>query len=212
MSGANTHAPFGAILAGGRSTRYGDPKAFARVGGERIIDRVRSSLASVTTELILIANDHAAYEDLGLPIRGDVLAGAGALAGIHAALRCAAEEGRPGVLAVACDMPFLSAPLLQRLLDEAHASGADIVAPESGSRRGVEPLCAYYRTRCAEAIEASVRAGDVRVVGFWAQMTVRRLPAAEVASFGEPDVLFMNVNTREERDAAERILAAQHDG
>jgi molybdopterin-guanine dinucleotide biosynthesis protein A len=198
-------ASFGAIMAGGRNTRYGSAKALERVSGSRIIDRVIAALQTATRDLILIANDQAAYASVDLPKRGDERPDLGALGGIHAALRWANEERRNGILAVACDMPFISGPLLVKILETAKHTGADVVAPESNSRRGLEPLCAFYSTRCLDAINDAIARADYRMIGFHDQVQVHALPLEEVRSFGEPDVLFMNVNTVAERDRAELI-------
>jgi molybdopterin-guanine dinucleotide biosynthesis protein A len=200
----NALPPFGAILAGGRNVRYGAPKALATVGGERVIDRVMRALRTVTPDLILIANDADEYASVGLPMRPDARPGLGALGGIYTALLWAREAGRPGILAVACDMPFLDARLLARLAEGA-ARGADVVAPESGGRRGVEPLCAYYSTRCIAAIEAQLGHGDFHVIGFYDDVAVERVPLAEVRAFGDPQVLFLNINTPQERERAEAL-------
>lgn len=202
---ARAPASFGAILAGGQSRRYGAPKALATIGGTPIVERVRAALSDVCPDIILIANDQELYAGLGLPMRPDVRPGCGVLGGILTALFWAREEGRPGALAVACDMPFLSPDLLRRLLDL--SDGADVVAPESGGKRGVEPLCAWYGVGCIPAIEAELDRGDRHIVGFFDDVRVRRLPLDEVRTFGDPGVLFLNVNTPEERERAERIAA-----
>lgn len=205
--------PFGAILAGGQSLRYGAPKALAEVGGLRIIDRVVETLARVCDDLVLLANEPALFADLGLPSRPDVHPGLGALGGIHAALVWAEEAARPGVVAVACDMPFLSASLLARLRDLAYGGGGfDLVVPESRGRRGVEPLCAAYGTGCLAAIEAELDRGENHVIGFYDDVRVYRLPLAEVESLCDPDRAFLNVNTPGERDRAEALTRESHAG
>jgi molybdopterin-guanine dinucleotide biosynthesis protein A len=202
--------PFGAIMAGGQNTRYGDLKALAPVGGHAIIERVLRSLRAVLPDVILIANDAEAYRGVELRTRPDQVSGQGALGGLHSALTWAREEGRSGILAVACDMPFVSAGLLRHLLDVADADNtADLVIPESGSRRGLEPLCAYYSVRCLPPVETMLQQGDSRMIGFHSQVNVRRIPLAEVRQFGDPETLFMNVNTPEERVLAERISQEQ---
>jgi molybdopterin-guanine dinucleotide biosynthesis protein A len=200
--------PLGAILAGGQNRRYGAHKALATVAGEPIVERVRRALGAVLADLVLVANEPDVYAAVGLPMRPDVRPGAGVLGGILTALSWARELGRPGVVAVACDMPFLSVPLLRRVLAEAdRAPAPDVVAPASGSRRGVEPLCAYYATACLAAIEAELARGDLRIVGFFDDVLVRTVPLDEVRAFGDPDTLFLNVNTPEERERAERLAA-----
>ena len=192
----------GVVLAGGLSTRYaGRPKGLELVHGVRIIDRVRAALEPVVDELLLIANDDAAGAWLpDVRWERDVLRDVGSVAGIHAALVHAASP----VLVVAWDMPFVPTPLLAALRDAAR--DADVAVPESDSRRGLEPLCAFYTPACVSAIEQRIAAGDRRVIAFYDDVRVARLGAEQVARFGDPALLFMNINTPEER-----ILAEAHD-
>jgi len=198
----------GAILAGGRSTRYGGaPKGLERVNGRRIIDRVRDALEPVVDDLLLIANDPDAQRWLrDVRCESDVLRDVGSVAGIHAAL----VHARAPVIVVAWDMPFVPTALLQALRDAGRP--ADAAVAESDSRRGVEPLCAYYTPACASAIERRVAAGDRRVVAFYDDVRVARVPAEQVARYGDPALLFMNVNTPEERVLAEAHAAAADGG
>jgi molybdopterin-guanine dinucleotide biosynthesis protein A len=198
----------GAILAGGRSTRYaGKPKGLELVRGVRIIDRVRQALEPAVDDLLLIANDDAAGEWLpGVRWKRDVLRDVGSIAGIHAALVHAATA----VVVVAWDMPFVPTGLLRSMCEI--GADADAVVPESDSRRGLEPLCAYYAPPCIAAIERHVAAGDRRVIGFYDDVRVRRLSAEAVAQFGDPALLFMNVNTPEERVLAEAHGPSTHGG
>ncbi|MEX2182076.1 MAG: molybdenum cofactor guanylyltransferase [Gemmatimonadaceae bacterium] len=195
----------GVILAGGGATRFGGlPKGLERVGGARIIDRVAAALRAVSDELLLVANAPDAAEWLpGVRTVRDVRTGAGALGGLHAALTHAATP----ILLVAWDMPFVPAPLL-RALRERGERGADAVLPESdGSRRGVEPLCAWYAPRCLGAIEAALDAGDRRVIAFHDRVTVERLDVAAVRAFGDPSLMFRNVNTPDDLAAAVAVEA-----
>lgn len=233
---ATSGAPLGVILAGGGSRRYGSPKALAEVGGRRIVDRVAESLRRVTPDLVLSANEPALFRDLALPTHPDDRPDLGPLAGIYTTLLRAREAGRPGILAVACDMPFPCVPLLERLRDSAfgtapapstpdatdaattdatdaaHATLPDVVVPESRGRRGLEPLFAAYRTSCLPAIEAALAEGDRRVVGFHGRVRVRRIPLAEVESLCDAERAFLNVNTGAERDRAEALAAREEPG
>jgi molybdopterin-guanine dinucleotide biosynthesis protein A len=194
----------GVILAGGQASRYGGrPKGLERVHGARVIDRVASVLGAVTDSLLLIANDpDAAHWLPGVRVAGDVRPGIGSLGGIHAAL----VHADTAVIVVAWDMPFVPEGLLAEL--RALGENADVVAPESGSsRRGLEPLCAYYSAACIAPIERSIDADDRRVIGFFEQVRVVRLPAEDVRRYGDPDRLFMNVNTPGELALAEQYAS-----
>jgi len=193
------HVVTGVILAGGQSTRYGGlPKGLERVRGVRIIDRVRSALEPVVDEVLLIANDPHASDWLpGVRCESDVLRDVGSIAGIHAAL----VHAGGAVLVVAWDMPFVPTALLRALRDA--GADADAAVPESDSRRGLEPLCAYYGPACTTAIERRIASGDRRVIAFYDDVRLTRLSSIDVAAFGDPALLFMNVNTPEERVLAE---------
>jgi len=193
----------GVILAGGEARRYGGvPKGLERVNGRRIIDRVAGALAAATDNLLLVANDPRAVSWLpGVRVATDVRPGNGSLGGIHAALAHAAQP----VLVVAWDMPFVPATLLTAL--RALGRDADVAAPESASTRGVEPLCAYYDPACIGPIERHLDAGDRRVVGFYDDVRVARLLDAQVRLFGDPALMFLNVNSPDELVLAERHAA-----
>ena len=193
----------GVILAGGAASRYGGrPKGLERVGGRRVIDRVADALRASSDELMLIANDPDAFDWVpGIPVAADVRTNCGSLGGIHAAI----VRARSPVLVVAWDMPFVPSGLLDAL--RRTGAVADAAVPESGSRRGMEPLCAFYTAACVPAIERRLDAGDRRVISFFDDVRVERLPESEVRRFGDPAVMFMNVNTPDDLELAERYAA-----
>lgn len=198
-----TGACTGVILAGGEARRYGGiPKGLERVGGRRMIDRVARALATAADDLLLVANDPDAGSWLpGTPLTRDLRPGNGSLGGIHAAL----THARHAVLVLAWDMPFVPAGLLAALREL--GSGADVAVPESSSARGVEPLCAYYDPTCIAPIERRLNAGDRSVVGFYDDVRVARLPDAQVRRFGDPALMFLNVNSPDDLVLAERHAA-----
>lgn len=199
----------GAIIAGGGATRYGGaPKGLFEVGGRRVIDRVADALAAATGKAaVLIANDPAAAEWLpGTEIAADVVPGMGSLGGILTAIETVARaDGRTvdGVLCVAWDMPFVSAGLLKELASM--LDNADAALPESDSRRGLEPLCAAYGPACGPAIRAAAARGDNRAIAFHADIRLARLSRDRVLQYGDPGVLFFNVNTPEDLSRAELV-------
>ena len=200
--------PLGAILAGGASRRFGAPKALAEVGGRRIVERVRDARAAAVRDVVLVANEPALFADLHLPMRGDRVAGLGALAGVETALRWAVEMGRSGALCVACDLPFVSPALLREIAARAAAGDAEAVVPESGGRRGIEPLCAWYSVACLPAVERALASDDRSLAALAASVRAERISLDDVRRFGEPDVVFLNVNTPDDHRRALEI--AQH--
>lgn len=196
----------GVIQAGGRSTRMGgSPKALMDVGGRRIIDRVVEVVAGVTHDLLLVTNTPELYADLGVRMVGDAFPEGGSLGGIYTGLREARGEA---IFTVACDMPFLSADLGRSLVG--HAAEADVVIPESGGQ--LETLHACYGKRCLPAMEQRLRAGRLKITGFFDDVRVLVIPRTEVARHADPTVVFMNVNTPEELARAQAIWSSRWGG
>lgn len=187
--------PLGAILAGGKSRRFGSSKAGALVDGAPMIERVRKALDVVLTDLVLIADPGG--EDLppDIPVTADLRPGLGPIGGIHTALHRSKDRERPGAVCVACDMPFLSADLMRELIARAKRSSADAVASERPAGRGLEPLCAYYAVRCLPRVENYIEGGGRSLLGLLATLRVEALPLEEVRRFGDPGLLLFNVNT-----------------
>jgi len=192
------------VLAGGAASRYGGtPKGLLEVGGQRIIDRVVDTIASVVRGMpLLVANapDAVSWRP-ELETIPDVHPGFGTLGGIYTAV----TAGDGPVLCAAWDMPFLTGPLLRSLVELFEEGNYDAVLPESSGRRGLEPLCAVYGPACGPAIEQRLTAGDLRAISFHPDVRVGILSLARVRDFGDPEQLFFNVNTPADLERAEAL-------
>jgi len=169
----------------------GIPKGLLEVGGVRILDRlVAAFLEGLGSLPLLVANapDAGSWQS-GLRVVADRLAGGGTLAGLHTAVL----EAPAPVVAVAWDMPFVTAELIGALGRGLDA--ADVVIPSSGGRRGVEPLCAGYGPATGPAMAAAINRGDLRAIAFHEAVRVQVLSEAELRAYGDPDMMFFNVNT-----------------
>lgn len=203
-SGTAGDLPLGAILAGGRSRRFGSPKALSEVGGVAMVHRVRSALERAGARAVLIA-ELPELRALDLPSRSDRVRGAGPLGGIHAALHWARELEQPGALCVACDMPFLAPGLLAGLIHTGMLSGAAAVAPRAAPEAEMEPLCAWYSVAALDEVEARLRGGEWALRPLLRAVGARALPTSEVMKHGSPERLLANVNTPADRQRAEAL-------
>jgi molybdenum cofactor guanylyltransferase len=192
----------GAIIAGGRATRFGGlAKGLERVGGSRIIDRVASALGEACDAVILVANDAAAATWIpGTRVVADVRPNSGALGGVHAALT---NAGGP-VLVLPWDAPFVPGALLCALRAAGDVDGVHAAVAASGSRWGFEPLCAWYHPECRAAIERHLDAGDLRAGGWQDDINAVRV---DVSRWGNPDEIFFNVNSAADLAMANARLA-----
>jgi molybdenum cofactor guanylyltransferase len=180
-----------AIIAGGQGRRLsGVPKGLLTVQGRTVLERLLSQ-APHFGDVLLVANVPEPYARFGLRTVADVVPGKGAPGGVHAALVAART---PWVVAVACDMPFVSAEVLRVLL-EARDEAVDAVCFEVLGR--LEPLLAAYRTTLAAGWGESLRE-DPSLRQLLAHARARLLPE-EILRTVDPKLRsLVNVNTPEE--------------
>jgi molybdopterin-guanine dinucleotide biosynthesis protein A len=128
------------LFVGGRGERFGGAAKglLTAPGGGTLVDRWRAVLKEAGVDVVLVGR-HEAYASLGLETLDDTPAGIGPLGGLIALLTRATRAGDGQALALACDMPFVSAGLVRRLVA---APPALIVAPWRDEHW--EPFCARY--------------------------------------------------------------------
>ena len=185
-----------AILAGGQATRLGGVnKGTLPFGNAEIVDRQLEALRAVASMVFVVGPDAPAWSVRGLTVVPDDVPGMGALGGIYTAI---VHSPCDRTLIVACDMPFLSADVLERM---AAIEGADLVIPKSA--RGHEPLCAIYTRACLPDIRARMARGALE-----ARTLPQGLRIAEIGPdmLGMDERLFVNVNTPHDYERAKGLI------
>jgi molybdopterin-guanine dinucleotide biosynthesis protein A len=178
-------------------------------GGDPMLRVVLKRLSAVADDVLVVANNREKYEEFGAPVVPDLRPDIGALGGIQAAIASSAHDH---CLVVACDMPFLSLPLLQRMADEPR--DYDVLVPlvpgESRQRSDglvFQTLHAIYGKQCLPFIEQRIIEGRKQVVAFFEDVRVRTLDIAEIRRW-DPDLRsFFNANTPEALRAAAQIIS-----
>jgi molybdenum cofactor guanylyltransferase len=183
-----------AIMAGGKSKRMGQDKAWIELDGEPLIARVATVLADVADEVIIVANDPK-YESLGLRVVRDRYPTGGALGGIATGVGAATHDT---VLIAACDMPFLSPDVWRVILG--HSGEADVVIPKIGGE--YETLHALYTKACVPQMARAIAENRLRVISFFDQVRVLAIEEPELRAVDPTLRAFTNVNTPEELASA----------
>ncbi len=188
-----------AILAGGQSSRMGTNKAFVRVGGQPIIERIIGRVRGLGEELTIVANTPGEYVHLGLPTYSDLIPGKGPLGGLYTAISLARYDY---VLAVSCDQPFLNVELLQSLIDK--RAGFDVVVPLAKDGYP-QSMHAIYEKGCVEAIRKNLKADKLKMIGFFPEVRVCEVAGEEIDRIDPERYSFLNVNSPEDLALAESI-------
>lgn len=187
----------GFAVAGGQSRRMGREKALLPWGPTDLLGHALGRLREACGTVAILSGPKHRFEDRGVTVRPDVEVVAGPLGGVLTGLTILeAELG----LFLAVDLPLVPVELLRHLITL--AEGHDAVVPISPG--GPEPLCAVYARACAEPIRARIDRGELKMTSFWPDVRVRRVEAVELLRFGDPEKLFLNVNTPAEYERALR--------
>lgn len=196
----------GIVLAGGRSSRMGTPKAALEWHGSTLLRRTAGILSRVSDGPVLVVR--AAGQPLpelpgNVEVVDDPREGMGPVQGLAAGL--AATAGRAEIAFVcSTDMPFLHPAFVRRVLRAAD-QGADVALPIA--RGYPQPLAAAYRTKLAPVAERLVLQGRLRPAFLFDECVVTRLDEAAlcadpVLAALDPD-LDSVVNINEPADYAE---------
>jgi len=170
----------GAILAGGRSSRFGSDKALAVIGGKPLIAHVAEALSGQCDQLVVCGRDWpglARVDDWPQPDLGP-------LGGLCGALRHADANGFDAVLSAGCDVLPVPANL------------AALLAPGPAYIQD-QWLFGLWPAALADRLEQFLATSSLHSIRAW----IIECSARSVRFGGE----FFNLNTH--RDM-ERLLAA----
>jgi len=165
----------GAILAGGRSTRFGSDKALALLDGRPLIDHAAAALAPYVEQMVVCGR-----ADPRWPCLPDQPApGMGPLGGLAAALLHARDEGFDGVLSTGCDMPSLPRELVETLIGD----GPAVVEGQQ--------LIGYWPTTLADRLLDHLRHCVRRSIREWMAVVEPRMvvPADPLPNINRPEDL-----------------------
>lgn len=198
-----TNLKFGGIvLAGGRSTRMGRPKAWLPIGGhtmlEAVVGAIAGGLRDRAAPIIIVGAPGQDLPALGPPARriDDDVEGEGPLRGMAAGL--AALQGTVRAAFVSsCDVPLLKPAFVTRML--ALLDDNDIAVPVVEGLH--HPLAAVYRVEVLQAARDLLARHRRRPFFLFEACRTRLVAPADLAE-ADPDLESLkNFNTPEEYES-----------
>jgi len=191
----------GVILAGGLSKRYGQNKAFLKIGSTRLIDSITEEMKAIFKRVILVVNEKKDYEYLEIPVVKDLVKGLGPIGGIYTGLMSIPDQAG---FFVACDMPLINRQLVHYMVDIKGNHAA--VVPSLANN--IEPLHAIYTQSCLGPIRNLIDSKRYQVRLFYDQVPVRYVKEDEIRRFSSPSRAFLNINTPDEFAKIKPLLKA----
>jgi molybdopterin-guanine dinucleotide biosynthesis protein A len=162
------------ILAGGRSLRMEEDKSLLMVSGLRLIEKIARDMEPYFREIIISANREtmSRYSFLPYQVVVDKEPGQGPLRGILSGLQASAY---PVNFVIACDIPEINGPFLEKMIKLTLSDQYDIVAPVTAEGK-FEPLFAFYHRRLIPAIESLLQQGVRKVIELFPLCPVKCIP------------------------------------
>jgi molybdopterin-guanine dinucleotide biosynthesis protein A len=202
------------MLAGGLGSRLGANKPFERLAGKPLVTHVIDRVSGLSDEfVVVVARDASRAEFLRAvpePVKviNDQLEGKSPLIGIVTALRTITSQY---AVVLSCDVPFVSKPVIQLLLERALRTDAAVPRWKSGR---LEPLQAVYRSepmlREAEEARSEGYLSPADVINRLAKVTYVSVED-ELRQLDPGLATFFNVNTKDDVAKAELIFKQRHE-
>jgi molybdenum cofactor guanylyltransferase len=166
----------GIVLAGGRSSRMGTPKAALEWHGSTLLRRVVGVVGrSIDGPVVVVRASGQTLPWLpdAIEVVEDAREGRGPLQGLAAGLAAVRDRAYAAYVS-STDVPLLHPRFVRRVL-AALDDDVDVVLPEVGGFR--HPLAAVYRTELVDVVERLIAEDRMRPAFLFEACRVRRLDA-----------------------------------
>jgi len=185
------------ILAGGKSSRMGRPKALLLFDSEPLIVHIVRALTRMFAETIVVAAPGQELPHLRATLVRDEVPHQGPVGGIYYGLRAAKGHF---CFVTSCDVAFLNLPLISYLLSQ--ISDCDVVVPYWQER--FQPLHAVYRQSVLPLLKEQLDRGELRPIFLYEKVRTRKIDEDEIRHFDPDGLSFLNMNTLEDYESALR--------
>ncbi len=179
----------GIILAGGKSSRFGEDKGLFSFKGKKLIEYSIETLSAVCDEIIISTNDPVSYRFTGLKTVKDLYRNIGPLSGIHAGLKNSSTSLN---LFTGCDMPFLPAELFAKLLE--NSKNYHVVIPIH--KNLTETMATFFHRHSLPVIEKAIKAKRYKILDAIKPLETLYLNVENFEFYDEK--IFFNINSKED--------------
>jgi molybdopterin-guanine dinucleotide biosynthesis protein A len=190
----------GIVLAGGRSTRMGRPKASLEWHGSTLLHRVAGIVARAVDGPVVVVR--APGQELpslppGVRVVEDAREGRGPLQGLAAGLSAVAEDAELAYVS-STDLPLLHPAFVAAVLAGADREDVDVALPVAQGFK--QPLAAAYRTSLLADVDELIMSDRMRPAFLFERCQVRELDESDLlrdarVARADPDLLSLrNLN------------------
>jgi molybdenum cofactor guanylyltransferase len=195
------------ILAGGKSSRMGTPKALLRFDNQPLIVHIARALNRLFDEIVIVVAPGQELPSLSAKLVQDEVPYQGPVGGIYYGLKSAGGELS---FVTSCDVPFLNASLIAYFMSQ--IANHDVVVPYWEGR--FQPLHAVYRRSVLPLVKEQLDRGELRPIYLFDKVRTRKIDEDEIRRFDPQGLSFLNMNTPADYEEAlkrwDALIVSRH--
>ena len=192
----------GAVLAGGKSQRFGEDKSQVKLNGKLLIDYILSEIIDEFKEILIVSNNQIKFKNYeNISLINDFKKDQGPLGGVLSAMKWAKEKNNKyeWISTFPVDTPFFKKEILQKFLSEINSEESKLFFIKSNNTR--HNIFGIWSIDLMKKLEDDLNEGQ-RKVEVWANSVGVKVINMEFIN-KDP---FFNINTKEDlKKAKEKI-------
>ena len=181
------------IFIGGESKRFGSLKWQTTINGQTILDRIWDACDGIGNRYVI---GKKKLDSISYPFIKDELEINAPINGLYTALKYSKTDW---ILLLSCDLPLIDSRVFNKLWDS-KSENCDIVIPVSNDK--IQVTCGFYQKRIFTKLESEIQNGNYSLFKL-----VEKLNPYYI-NFGN-NQSFLNMNTKKDMRAAEKILSSK---
>ena len=193
----------GIILAGGKSSRFGEDKSTAKLGNKTLLDHTVSKIENEFNEILVISNNKDFnFKNNKIHILGDCIEGQlGPLVGILTAMKWVTKNKKnyKWIASFPCDTPFFDIKLISELKIKVKETSKKLIFLNSNKKR--HNIFGLWSLDLIEILEKDIKNSIIKVE-LWAD----KVGYENININEEKFDRFLNINTKKDLEKAKENL------
>ena len=189
----------GIILAGGKSSRFGEDKSTVKLGNKTLLDHIVNKIENEFNEILVISNNkELSFQNKKIQVIEDCIKGQlGPLVGILTAMKWVKENKKDyrWVASFPCDTPFFDINLTNKLKLKTNNTSKKLIFLNSEKKR--HNIFGAWSIDLAEILENDLKK-NFRKVEIWADKIGYESININIEKFDK----FLNINTKKDLEKA----------
>ena len=193
----------GIILAGGKSSRFGEDKSTAKLGNKTLLDHTVSKIENEFNEILVISNNKDFnFKNNKIHLEEDCIEGQlGPLVGILTAMKWITKNKKnyKWIASFPCDTPFFDIKLISELKIKVKETSKKLIFLNSNKKR--HNIFGLWSMDLIEILEKDIK-NSFRKVELWAD----KIGYENININEEKFDRFLNINTKKDLEKAKENL------